>query len=93
LPLIAFGFTLLLIVNSMSPYYMVYCSEFGVTLLLFFDDGIHIYAGSEFCDYYLCDLLFSPASTIGGASPKPGNGEGCIRKGIRRKILASAFLF
>jgi hypothetical protein len=39
----------------------------------------------------------SPASTIigaiGGASPKPGNGEGCIRKGIRCKILASALLF
>jgi hypothetical protein len=39
----------------------------------------------------------SPASTIiaaiGGASPKPGNGEGCIRKGIRHKILASALLF
>jgi hypothetical protein len=41
--------------------------------------------------------LKSPASTIigaiGGASPKPGNGEGCVRKGIRHKILASALLF
>jgi hypothetical protein len=39
----------------------------------------------------------SPASTvieaIGGASPKPGNGEGCVRKGIRRTILASALVF
>jgi hypothetical protein len=30
---------------------------------------------------------------IGGASPKPGNGEGCVRKGIQRKILASALHF
>jgi hypothetical protein len=41
--------------------------------------------------------IFSPASTvigaIGGASPKPGNGEGCVRKGIWRKILASTLLF
>jgi hypothetical protein len=39
----------------------------------------------------------APASTvigaIGGASPKPGNGEGCVKKGIRRKILASALVF
>jgi hypothetical protein len=47
------------------------------------------------------EYLFLPkvsrASTvigaIGGASPKPGNGEGCVRKGIRSKILASALLF
>jgi hypothetical protein len=36
----------------------------------------------------------TPASTvieaIGGASPKPGSGEGFVRKGIRHKILASA---
>jgi hypothetical protein len=30
---------------------------------------------------------------IGGASPMPGNGEGCVRKGIRRKILASTLVF
>jgi hypothetical protein len=39
----------------------------------------------------------SPASKIigpiGGASPKPGNGEDCIRKGIWHKILASSLLF
>jgi hypothetical protein len=39
-------------------------------------------------------LAHSPASTvigaIGGASPKPGNEEGCVRKGIRRKFFASA---
>jgi hypothetical protein len=38
-----------------------------------------------------------PASTvisaIGGASPKPGNGEGCIRKGIQHKILVSTIVF
>jgi hypothetical protein len=43
------------------------------------------------------ELVFFPASTvigaIGGASPKPGNGEGCVRKGIRRKILISTLLF
>jgi hypothetical protein len=45
---------------------------------------------------FICKFQ-SPASTvieaIGGANPKPGNGEGCVRKGIRRKILASALLF
>jgi hypothetical protein len=45
------------------------------------------------CLYCSC----SPASTIigaiGGASPKPGNGEDCVRKGIRHKILASTLLF
>jgi hypothetical protein len=38
-------------------------------------------------------LASTVIGAIGGASPKPGNGEGCIRKGIRRKILASALLF
>jgi hypothetical protein len=41
--------------------------------------------------------ISAPSYTIIGAidavSPKPGNGEGCVRKGIRRKILASALLF
>jgi hypothetical protein len=30
---------------------------------------------------------------IGGARPKSKNGEGCIRKGIRHKIIASALVF
>jgi hypothetical protein len=38
-------------------------------------------------------MLQSAASTIIVASPKPGNEEGCIRKGIRHKILASALRF
>jgi hypothetical protein len=40
----------------------------------------------------ICSLLVV-IGAIGGASPKPGNGEGCDRKGIRHKILASALLF
>jgi hypothetical protein len=35
-------------------------------------------------------IVLIPASTIIGESPKPGNGEGFIRKGIRHKIIASA---
>jgi hypothetical protein len=45
-------------------------------------------------DVWICR---SPASIVIGAivgdSPKPGNGEGCVRKGIQHKILASALVF
>jgi hypothetical protein len=61
---------------------------------------IHRY--SALSDISLINILetgwpTSPASNIigaiGGASPKPGNGEGCVRKGIWHKIIASPLLF